>query len=213
MKYGGGRPPNNNWSDRHWNIKPGDYIHVSFYYYRTAFGEFEQQPAEENYLVLDKRIKFNADEGVEWDVKEIKSGKITKDYHLNKMTSVYDEWTGQKRAQMRKLTEAEVGHITSNPFYAVQPIPPPTHPDDIIFHDPTGKYPKSGKPKKYDDPKPGEVWYNAECGMGNDKVTIKDYELWGTSLPRAISYTRPNDDKVYRKPVDWFRRCFHKEWR
>jgi len=211
MKYGGGRPPNNNWSDRHWNIKPGDYIHVSYYYYYSSAYEFEQQPAEKDYIVLDKRINFNHDEGVEWDLKEVKCDSVTKNYRLNKITSVYDEWTGQKRAQMRKLTEAEVGHITSNPFYVVDPIPPPTHPDDIVFHDPKGKYPKPGKPKKYDDPKPGEIWYNAGCGMSGDKVTIKEYELWGTSLPKAISYTRPNDDTIYRKPVDWFKRCFHRD--
>lgn len=210
MKYGGGRPPNNNWSDRHWSIKPGDYIHVSYYYYRSAAFEYEQEPDEKDYIVLDKKIQYNHDQGVLWDVKEVKTGKVIKDYHLNEMTSVYDEWTGQKRAQARKLTEAEVEHLTSNPFYVVDPIPPPTHPDDIVFHDPKGKYPKSGKPIKYDDPKPGEIWYNSGCGMGNDKITIKDYELWGTSLPKAVSYTRPNDDKVYRKPLDWFKRCFHK---
>lgn len=211
MKYGGGRPPANNWSDRHWNIKPGDYMHVSYYYYYSSAFEFEQQPAEEDYIVINKNIQFNDDKGVLWEIKNLKSGKVIKDFHLNVLTSVYDEWTGQKRAQAKKLTQEEIEKIITDPSYSVEPIPPPTHPDDIVFHDPKGKYPKPGKPKKYDDPKPGEVWYNAGCGMSGDKVTIKEYELWGTSLPKAISYTRPNDDTIYRKPVDWFKRCFHKD--
>lgn len=210
MKYGGGRPANNNWSDRHWDIKPGDCIHVSYYYYRTAFAEIEQQPDEKNYIVLDKKIQYNHDEGVLWELKEFPSGKHLPECRLNKLTSVYDEWTGQKRAQLRKLTDDEKLSLTNNPEFKIDAIPPPIHPDDIVFHDPKGKYPKPGKPKKYDDPKPGEIWHNAECGMGSDKVTIKEYELWGTILPRAVSYTRPNDDTIYRKPVDWFKRCFHR---
>jgi len=210
MKYGGGRPPNNNWYDRHQDIKPGDYIHVSYYYYKSYAHDYEQEPSEKNYLVVDKKTQFLNDEGVYWEVKEIPSDKVIKEYRLNVMTSVHNEWTGEKRAQLRKLTEQEIAQINSNPFYTIEGIPPPTHPDDIVFHDPKGKYPKSGKPRKYDDPKPGEVWRNSEYGMYNDKITIKDYELWGSSLPIAISYTREGDDTVYRKPLDWFKRCFHR---
>lgn len=211
MKYGGGRPTINNWNDRHWNIKEGDYIHVSYYYYKSSAYEFEQLPDEKNFIVVKKQINFNDDKGVLWELKEIPSGKILKDSRLNVLTSVYDEWTGQKRAQLRKLSEDEVVQLINNPNYSIESIPPPTHPDDIVFSDPKGKYPKSGKPVKYDDPKPGEIWYNSGCGMSNDTVTIKDYELWGSSLPKAISYLREGDETVYRKPVDWFKRCFRKK--
>ena len=193
------------------NVKEGDYIHVSYYYYYSSAYEYEQQPDEKNYVVLSKQIQYNDDSGVLWEIRDVASGKITKDSRLNVLTSVYDEWTGQKRAQMRKLSEDEVAQLTSNPNYKIEAIPPPTHPDDIVFNDPKGKYPKSGKPVKYDDPKPGETWYNSGCGMSNDTVTIKDYELWGSSLPKAISYLREGDETVYRKPVDWFKRCFRKK--
>ena len=211
MKYGGGRPANNNWSDRHWNVKEGDYIHVSYYYYYSSAYEYEQQPDEKNYIVLNKQIQFNDDSGVLWEIKDIASGKIIKDTRLNILTSIYDEWTGQKRAQLRKLTAEEVNQLSSDPLHAVEPIPKPLHPDEIVFVDPKGKYPKSGKPTKYDDPKPGEVWYNSGCGMSGDKIKIKDYELWGSSLPKAVSYIREGDETVYRKPLDWFKRCFRKD--
>ena len=77
MKYGGGRPPKNNWYDRHESIKPGDHIHVSYYYYKSHAYEYEQQPAEKNYLVLDKKTQYLHDEGVLWEVKELPSSTLS----------------------------------------------------------------------------------------------------------------------------------------
>lgn len=206
-KYALGNPKNN-WSDRHRDIKAGDCIHVSYYSYYSAALQFTQEPAEKDYRVLRKHVQLLDDDWVEWDLEDLRTGDKLTSLHLNKLTQTLDHVTGETRARLRKLTDSEVESITADPNHTVEGLPHPMHPKDTPYK-PYGAYPKPGKPRKYDDPKPGERWKNNEIGMGGYPITIEQYELWGTKFPAAVTFREERaPDVLHRLPLDWFKRRF-----
>lgn len=208
-KYALGNPKNT-FSDRHSDIKDGDYIHVTFYPHRI---HGEKQPASEHdYLVLKKEVRYLDEDWVLWDVEDLRTGKTVSGFRLSSMTQIIDRVTRETKARLRKLTDEEVSAIKADPEgYVVAPIPPYPHPKDIAY-EPYGKYPKPGKPKKlYEDPHPGQRWRNNEIGMGGYPVTIVEYELWGDRFPPAVTYREDRDpDTLRRLELNWFKRLFTK---
>ena len=146
-----------------------------------------------------------------WKLQEVRTGKIYEEYRLNSLTQILDEVTGEKRASLKKLEQNEIDHLTSNPFYTVEPIPPPVHPDDFVFPEPNKKYPKPASLKKFNDPKAGQTWKNDEMGKGGYEIVVEQVELWGLDLPKAVTYrTVQQPEVLHRKPLEWFKRIFRK---
>jgi hypothetical protein len=82
MKYGGGRPPKNRWSDKLSDYKVGDAMRAEWQYVPTGWFP-EQLASTKYYLIIKKAILWHADNGVEWDVVNLETGQIYKKMMLN----------------------------------------------------------------------------------------------------------------------------------
>lgn len=82
MKYGGGRPPKNRWSDKLNDYKVGDAMRAEWQYVPAGWFP-EQKASTKYYFIIKKVILWHADNGVEWDVINLETGQIYKKMMLN----------------------------------------------------------------------------------------------------------------------------------
>ena len=96
MKYGGGRPAKNRWTDNLKEYAIGDAMRAEWAY--VPAGVFpEQQASTRYYLLIGKTILFDGDQGVEWRVINLETGDIYPKMMLN---DAYEKG----RATFHKLT-------------------------------------------------------------------------------------------------------------
>ena len=100
MKYGGGRPRKNRWSDKLKEYNVGDAMRAEWQYMPASWFP-EQQASTKYYLVVKKNTLWDADNGVEWDVVNLETGQVYRKMMLN-------DTLEKGRAQFFKLTSDEI---------------------------------------------------------------------------------------------------------
>ena len=210
-KYALGNPQNN-WSDRFWAVAPGDHVLVHWQ------DNNEDEVARETehiavYEVLEKQVKFTYSGGVEWKLRDVRTGEEFASTHSAPTAANLNESWDQHSAYSRKLGEGELERflageeLESPPRKAFDPRVNYKH----QFDTQGGKYPKPAKPKQYIEPNVGDTYrlMNFREGDYRYDVIVQGIELWGVGNPRAVAYKRVGSDVIERRTADYFKFNFN----
>ena len=112
MKYGGGRPKKNTWKDKLSHLRAGDAVYAAWQYVPAGWFP-ERQACDKWYLILDKKINWHDDQGVDWRCLDLVTGKVIKSLWLNDsiekehviLTKLTGEELAAKLAEMPKTEE------------------------------------------------------------------------------------------------------------
>lgn len=205
-KYALGNPKNN-WSDRFWDVKPGDHVLVHW----QSNEEDEVARTTERvavYEVLEKKVVYTCSEGVEWKLRDVRTGEeMASSFHARGIANLNDRWDNH-RAYSRKLKAGELERFLAG---EVLEAPPQKAFDPRVdykhqFDTQGGKYPKPAKPRRFVDPEAGAKYrmMNHREGEYRYDVIVQGIELWGVGNPKAVAYKRVGSDVVERRTVDYF---------
>jgi len=205
-KYALGNPKNN-WSDRFWDVKDGDLVHVAWQDMYED-NEIERQTKEcRIYEVVKKWTELLDSEWVHWRLRDLQTGE-------ERYARLNADWDNH-RGYARKLTPEEVEMARKDPAVQLPEAEGPPHSLKIDYKVPFdtqgGKYPRPAKPRPFHDPEAGKTYrmLNFREGEYMYDVVVQGIELWGTGKPRAVAYKRVGSDTVERRTVEYFKFNFH----